>query len=150
MDVPHLVIDLRQLRQDALQGLVPIEQLLDIIAGQQKTIQRLQVERSRLTQRLAQYEPEAARETQKTTTQATTANGSYSVDSESKRRQRRRRRKKSPGRTPTEVKFADADRVENVYPDGLSKCQCHLVRERAVWRIENGKAIRVEIGRAHV
>jgi uncharacterized coiled-coil protein SlyX len=143
MDVPHLVIDLRQLRQDALQGLVPIEQLLDIIAGQQKTIQRLQVERSRLTQRLAQYEPEAARETQKTTTQATTANGSYSVDSESKRRQRRRRRKKSPGRTPTEVKFADADRVENVYPDGLSKCQCHLVRERAVWRIENGKAIRV-------
>jgi transposase len=140
MEVPSLVIDLRQLRNDALHGRVSVEQLLDLIERQQQTIQRVQADRLRLTQRLAQYEPEAAREAK---TPAANANASYSVDAETKRRQGRKRRKKSPGRTPTEVKFADAHRVADVYPDGIAKRQCELMRERAVWRIEDGKAVRV-------
>lgn len=143
MDVPHLVIDLRQLRSDALSGRLSVEQLLDIIERQQQSIKCLQTERRRLTQRLAQYEPEAARAQQTPATNAATPNASYSVDAETKRRQGRKRRKKSPGRQPTEVKFAEADRLDEVYPDGVAKRQCQLVRERAVWRIEDGKAVRV-------
>lgn len=138
MDAP-LVIDLRQLRIDALAGRVPVEQLLDVIDRQQETIKRLQADRLRLTQRLAQYEPEAAKKAKKPTANA----NDYSVDAENQRRGPRKRRKKSPGRTPTEVKFADADRIVDVYPDGIPKRQCQLVRERAVWRIEDGKAVRV-------
>ena len=147
MDVPNLVIDLRQLRSDALCGHLSVEQLLDIIDRQQQTVNRLQADRQRLMQRLAQYEPETKTETQTPTANAantnTNANASYSVDAETKRRRGRKRRKKSPGRTPTEVKFADADRCEDIYPDGIPKRQCQLVRERAIWRIEDGKAVRV-------
>ena len=110
MDVPNLIIDLRQLRSDALQGRVSVEQLLDLIDQQQQTIQRLQTERQRLSQRLAQYEPAAASQTKTPATNTANANASYSVDAENKRRQGRKRRKQSPGRTPTEVEFADADR----------------------------------------
>ena len=86
MDVPNLVIDLRQLRNDARHGRVSIEQLLDLIERQQQTIQRVQADRLRLTQRLAQYEPEAARESKTPAANAANANASYSVDAETKRR----------------------------------------------------------------
>ena len=101
----------------------------------------MQTDNQRLRQRLAQYEPEAA--TQQKAASAATPNASYSLDAEDKRRQRRRRRQKSPGRQPTEVKFAAAERVVDIFPEGVRKRQCQLVRERAIWRIEDGKAIRV-------
>lgn len=41
------------------------------------------------------------------------------------------------------MKFAAAQRVIDIFPAGGCKRQCSLVRERAVWRIEDGKAIRV-------
>jgi transposase len=140
MDIPF-VLDLRQLRSDAESGRLSAERLLDIIERQQQTIQRLHAESQRLTARLAQYEPAAAGET-KTSAGTAASNVSYSIDAENKRR-RRKRRKKSPGRQPTEVKFAEADHYQDVYPEGVAKSVCELVRERAVWRIKDGKAVRV-------
>jgi transposase len=106
--------------------------------------QRLKAEVHRLTERLAQYEPEIRRESGGHGSTAATPAGSYSLDAESKRRQRRkRRRKQSPGRRPTEVKFADAQRQEDIYPEGVRRSDCHLARARAVWRLENGRAVLV-------
>src|SRR5581483_4185349 len=64
---------------------------------------------------------------------------------EGKRRRRgqRRRRKKSPGRRPTEVKFNDAYRYDDIYPDGVLPGVCTLARQRAVWRLEDGRAVLV-------
>jgi hypothetical protein len=139
-----LDIDLRQLRQDALDGRVSVEQLLDLVDQQRQTIQGLRRDQQRLRQRLAQYEPEAANPRSADSQQAATPTPSYSLDAEEKRRRpRRRRRKKSPGRRPTQQKFADAERTDNVYPDGVPHAACQLVRERAVWRLENGRAVRV-------
>lgn len=143
MDVSNLVLDLAQIREDARGGRLSIEQLLDIIANQQQTIKQLKGETNRLHQRLIQYEPEAAREAA-TPTNTPSPSESYSVDAEMQRRQKRRRRKKkSPGRTPTEVKFADAHHNEDIYPVGIKHADCQLVRERAVWRLIDGKAERV-------
>jgi transposase len=142
MDVP-LVLDRQQLWCDARSGKVSVEVLLDIIDRLRHSVQRLQADNERLKQRLAQYEPEAARDNQASAANAATPNASYSIDAEDKRRQPRRRRKKSPGRQPTEVKFAAAQREVDIFPDGVPKRQCQLVRERAVWRIEAGKAIRI-------
>jgi transposase len=138
MDVPHLVIELRQLRKDVRDGRITSEQLLDIVERQNHTIQQLQAERQQLKQRLAQYEPAAAQPTQ-----TAKPNASYSVDAENQRRQTRRRRPKSPGRRPTKDKFAEAQRYEEIYPQDMAKRECQLLRERAVWRIEDGKAVRV-------
>jgi hypothetical protein len=115
--------------------------LLDIIEKQQRTIKRLAANERRLIERLTPYEPQALRETTTNQANSNTPTASYSLDSETKRRQRRHRRKKSPGRQPTAVKFADAEQVRNVYPDGICHKDCQLVRERAVWRIEDGKAV---------
>jgi len=143
MRVLPVGIDLRQLRRDALLGQVSVEQLLDVIDKQQQTIQRLQRENQRLQDRLAPYEPEVRNEKSPGQAPAETPSSSYSLDAEQKRRRGRRRRKKSPGRRPTELKFADADRTEDIYPDGMRHKDCQLVRERAVWRLEDGRAVRV-------
>jgi len=133
-------MDVRQLRTEVLQGRLPVEQLLEVIDKQQQTIQRLEATVQRLTQRLAQYEPEARREAN-SAPEAPPA--SYSLDAETKRRQGRRRRKRSPGRRPTELKFAEAQRLEDLYPEGVRHGDCHLVRERAVWRLIDGRAVLV-------
>jgi transposase len=142
MDVPNLVLDIGRIRSDARNGRLSVEQLLDIIEKQQQTIKRLAGNEHRLIERLTQYEPQASREATAKQTNPKTPATSYSVDAETKRRQRRRR-KKSPGRQPTEVKFAEAERFRDIYPDGVRHSDCQLVRERAVWRIEDGKAVRV-------
>jgi transposase len=142
MSVLPVGIDLRQLRQDARSGRLSVEQLLEVIDTQQQTILRLQRDQQRLLERLAQYEPEASATA--ATTPAATAAPAYSLDAEQQRRhKRRRRRHRSPGRRPTELKFADAERIEDLYPDGVRRSDCQLVRERAAWRLENGRAVRV-------
>ena len=143
MRVLPVGIDLRQLRRDARDGLVSVAQLLDLIDKQQQTIQSDRREIQRLQERLAQYEPEVRSAGSVATPTAETPTPSYSLDAEEKRRRRKRRHKKSPGRRPTELKFADAERTEDLYPDGVCQRDCRLARERAVWRLENGRAVRV-------
>src|SRR4051812_20955844 len=137
-------MDLQQLRTEALTGQLSVEQLLEIIACQQQPIQRLQATVQRLTDRLAQAEPPGQPAAPPTAAGPGTPAPAYSVDAETRRRQRRRRRrKKPPGRQPTELKFADAERIEDLYPAGVPRGACRLVRERAVWRLEQGRAVRV-------
>lgn len=106
--------------------------------------QRLKAEVHRLTERLAQYEPEIRQETAPAAA-AEVRPTDYGLEGEAKRRQRRKRRrkKKSPGRRPTEFKFNDAQRYEDIYPSGARHSGCTLVRQRAVWRLENGRAVLV-------
>jgi transposase len=144
-------INVQQLRTAALRKQLSIVDLLEIVEQQQQTndkqqqtIHRLQTEVQRLRKRLAQYEPEVGCEGMGREASAPTLSGSYSLAAENqRRRKRRRRKKKSPGRRPTEVKFADAKRVENVYPSGVPREVCKLARERAVWRLRHGRAVLV-------
>lgn len=135
MDV--IGFDPRHIRKAALEGRLSIEQLLDIIDKLHGSIQRLEKDRDRLVERLAQYEPEIQREAT-----PTSSNESYSLDAEEKRRRKgkRRRKNKSPGRRPNEVKIAEATRHEDIYPEGVPTSECKLVRERAVWRLRDGQA----------
>jgi hypothetical protein len=127
MFIPNVSLEIGQLRRDARNGRLLIEQLLDIIEDLQKTLRREKATNHRLTERLAQYEPEAKPEGTNPASATETPSASYSLDAETKRRQRRRR-KKSPGRQPTEVKFADAERFQDVYPDGVRRRDCQRTR----------------------
>ena len=109
----------------------------------QRTIGRLKAEVARLRERLGQYEPEIRNESPGTDGSSERASLRYSVEAEEKRRGKKRRKKKSPGRRPTELKFGEADCFENVYPEGVPEAECHVVRERAVWRLRDGRAVRV-------
>jgi len=71
---------------------------------------------------------------------------SYSLQAEEQRRDtatgRKRKQKSSRrGRKATQEKIDEADRRECVVPVGLTIEQCRFVRERAVWRIEEGRAV---------
>src|SRR5262249_21638355 len=121
--------------------LAELQRRLAEVEGDNKRLrahnQRLKAQVSRLTERLAQYEPEI-REAAKRLDSDSARPSDYGLDGETKRRHRRQRhrRKKSPGRRPTEVKFKDAHRYDDVYPDGVRPGDCTLVRQRAVWRLE--------------
>ncbi len=140
-------MDVRQLKTDFCSGRLSADQLFDAIDKLHQTVQRLQGELDRLTQRLAQYEPGVLSEGRSAGSQTPPSSSRYSLEAEEQRRRnkqrRRRRKKKSPGRRPNQVKFADARRQENVYPPHISHHACQLVRERAVWRLEAGRAVLV-------
>jgi uncharacterized coiled-coil protein SlyX len=132
-------MDARQAKTEFQDGRLSIEQLLDLLDKQQRTIKRLEAEIDRLKQRLGQYEPEVLGERAPASTESTR----YSVEAEEKRRRKRKRKKKSRGRRPTHLKFADAERIENVYPPDVRHEDCRFVRERPVWRLEDGHAVLV-------
>jgi hypothetical protein len=123
-------------------GHLPVEQLLDLLQRQERLIQALHAEVDRLKQRLAQYEPEVRQEATPRDRDEPTPSASYSVEAEQRRR-RGRRRKKSPGRRPTALKFAQAQALEDIYPDNVPPADCQLLRERAVWRLRDNRAVLV-------
>ena len=142
-------MDVRQVRREFRDGPPSVERLLEVVEQQQRSIdtlqqlvRRLKNEVGRLKQRLAQYEPEVRCEATPTTPEVTSW-AQYSLEAEERRRRKRRRKKKSTGRRPSQLKFAEAERTENVYPPNAHPKDCHLARERAVWRLENGRAVRV-------
>ncbi len=112
-----------------------------------QTVKRLQTQLDRLTQRLAQYEPGVLQEARSSASQTPLSSSRYSLEAEeqrrSKKQRRRRRKKKSPGRRPNRVKFADAHHTEDVYPADTPHEQCQLARQRAVWRLVDGRAVLV-------
>jgi transposase len=136
-------MEAREARKAFEAGQLPAEQLLDMLQRQERLIQRLHTEMQRLKQRLAQYEPEILQEPAGPEPDQQPPSASYSLDAEEKRRQPHKRRKKSPGRRPTELKFAQAQTFEDVYPNGVPRDDYQLLRQRAVWRLRDNRAVLV-------
>jgi transposase len=135
-------MEAREARTEFEKGRLTVDQLLNLLEEQQRTIRRLQVDLERMRSRLAQYEPDVRQET----SPAERSSGKvteYSLQAEEKRRRRRKRKNRSPGRRRTCLKFADAERFQPVYPEEGRRADCLLVRERAVWRLEDGRAVLV-------
>jgi len=65
------------------------------------------------------------------------------ADSGQKKTGRKRQRSPRRGRLTTQKKIDAADRIELVVPDGFDVAQCRPLRERPVWRIQSGRAVRV-------
>ena len=121
---------------DARAGRVSVDDWVDIIEEQTEAKRRLVKELVRLREQLAQYEPEVRDEASGS---AAGDASDYGTTAENKRRSCKRR-DKSPGRRPTDMKFANAKRIEDIYADGDERSQRRLLRERAVWRLENSRA----------
>lgn len=135
-------MDAREARILFHQGDLRADQLLDLLDQWERKIRRLEAEVDRLRKRLAQYEPEIARETTRGERPSDNAT-QYSLRAEERRRRKPRRKKRSPGRRKTHLKFAHAQRYEDVYPEGVCREECTLARQRAVWRLEGGRAVLV-------
>jgi len=132
-------MEAREARTEFRKGRLGVDGLLDLIEQQERTIRRLQAELDRIKKRLAQYEPEIQRETSPAGSPSENVT-QYSLQAEEWRRRRHKRKKKCPGRRETRLKFADAERCQDVYPEGVRRAECKLARQRAVWRLEDGRA----------
>lgn len=133
-------MDAQERRRLRDRGELTVELLLDVVERLESRVEQLSRENSRLKQRLAQYE--SVEEDAGNAPPPPSGKCDFSLAGE-ERRKKKRRRKKSPGRRPTAAKFAEAQRFEDLYPDGAERTACCVVRERAVWRLIEQRAVLV-------
>lgn len=127
-----------QLKEDLRAGRIDPHRLVDLIVASQQQLQAA-------NQRIAELENQLARFTNSAPPKVDEA---FSVRAEEKRQEARGKKKRKPrkgrrGRLSTADKVAQAERSEEVLPDGVSKSECHLSHTRPVWRLENGRAVLV-------
>jgi transposase len=133
-----------QLQEDLRTGRIDANRLVDLIATVQRELQAAQQRNTELEQRIGELEKQLA-----------AASGTakvaepFSLREEEKRQEARgkkRRQRKANGRrgrVHTADKVAQAERTEEVYPDGVAPSDCWLSHTRPVWRLEKGRAVLV-------
>src|SRR5437763_1209076 len=135
---------IEQLKADVLSGRIDANRLVDLIATVQRELQAAKQRIAELEHRNAELEQELA-----ATSGSAKLDEPFSMRAEEKRQeargQKRRRRKgnRRRGRVRTADKVAQAERTEEVYPDGVPPGDCQLSHTRPVWRLEQGRAVLV-------
>lgn len=122
-----------------------VERLFRLLEKQVNRGQRLEKENELLRRRIAELEK---RDPPATGQEAKVPDESYSLDAEEKRRRRKQRKRKAApkrkaGRKPGQDKLNCVIRWVDVVPEGVRKEDCQLQSQRPVWRIEEGRAVRV-------
>src|SRR5271163_1330965 len=122
------------LRQEAREGRVDLDRLIDLIAALQRQLLAAKQRIEELEKRCGGPPPTAK------------LDQPFSVRSEEQRQAARGKkhpgkRKGRRGRLKTKDKIALAERTEAVYPHGVAPPQCYLSHVRPVWRLENRRAV---------
>jgi transposase len=125
---------IEQLKQDVRVGRIDAQRLVDVIVTLQRDLQSAQ-------QRIADLEKQLAGSA------TAKVDEPFSLRAEEKRQEARGQKNPKPkrqgrrGRFTTADKVAQAERSEDVVPDGLDQNACQLSHVRPVWRLEKGRAI---------
>jgi transposase len=135
MEPTSSINEVDKLKQDAREGRIDSDRLVDLIA----TLQReLQAARRRIEELEKQIGGSATAKVDQP----------YSMKAEEKRQEARGKKKtpkKKPkarrGRITTKDKIKLAERTEPVFPEGVPHHECKLSHTRVVWRLENGRAL---------
>jgi transposase len=140
-------MDVEQLKNDVLGGVISVDRLIDIVVTSQRDVlaakQQLDQAKQQLDQakqRIADLERRLGGASQKLAEP-------FSMRAEERRQQDRKQRRQKPrkkgGRKTTAEKLARAARTEKVFPSGVPATDCRLSHTRPVWRLENGRAVLV-------
>ena len=142
--------DIAKLKKDVSEGLIDSGRVVDLLAGTQRRLQATQQELQATQQQLqAAQQRIADLEKQLPGPPLPQLDEPYSLNAEEQRQQqrgqkkRRRQQKNRPGRITTAKKIAQAERTEQVFPEGVPPRDCHLSHTRPIWRLENGRAVLV-------
>jgi transposase len=134
---------IEQLQEDLRNGRIDANRLVDLVATLQRELQAAKNRNRELEERIAELEkrldaPSPAK-----------IDEPFSMRAEEKRQEARgknrhkRKGKGRHGRVCTADKIARAERIEEVYPDGVPHSDCWLSHTRPVWRLEKGRAVLV-------
>lgn len=124
-----------QLKDDLRAGRIDGNRLVDVLMTVQRALQAAQ-------QRIAELEKQLA-----AATPLPKIDESFSLRAEEKRQEargknkRQRQRPGRRGRLTTAAKLQQAERTEEVFPEGVAPSACHLSHVRPVWRLEDGRAV---------
>ena len=125
-----------QLKQAVCEGRIDVDQLIDLVVTLQRQLQIANQRIAELEQKLGG--PPASKVEQP-----------FSVRAEEQRQQARgnhhqpknKKTRNQRGRVRTAAKIAQAQRHEDVLPEGLTKRDCQESHVRPVWRLEHGHAV---------
>jgi transposase len=131
-------MDAEQFRQDAREGRINTDRLIDLIVFQQQQLHATQQQLDAAHKRIEELEKKPGGPP------TTKLDEPYSMRSEEQRQgaqaKKKRKRKDGGGRRKTKYKIALAERFEPVYPEGSAPSECYLSHTRPVWRLEAGRA----------
>jgi hypothetical protein len=123
-----------QLKEDLRAGRIDAHRLIDLILPLQRAL-------NAANQRIAELEKQrAGAATDK-------VDEPFSLRAEEKRQETRGKKKRKTkhkgrrGRITTADKVAQAERSEEVFPEGVDKSQCQLSHVRPVWRLKQNRAV---------
>ncbi|HEV3435997.1 MAG TPA: hypothetical protein VG122_01485 [Gemmata sp.] len=125
-----------QLKDDLLTGRIDPNRLVDLMLSALRDLQAAK-------QRIAELEKQLA------DSSTAKVDEPFSMRAEEKRQERRGKKKQKVrrqgrrGRVTTADKIAQAERSEDIVPNGVAKCDCELSHTRPVWRLEYGRAVSV-------
>jgi hypothetical protein len=128
---------IEQLKEDLRSGRIDPDHLVDLLGTLQRELQAAK-------QRIVELEKQLAG-----TSGPAKIDQPFSMRAEEKRQEargkqkRKRKDKGRRGRVRTADKIAQAQRTEDVYPDGVDPSDCWLSHTRPVWRLELGQAVLV-------
>jgi transposase len=135
---------IEQLLEDLRTGRIDAKRLVGLIGTLQRELQAAKQRNTELEERVAELEKQLA-----ATSGPAKVDEPFSMRAEEKRQEargkkrRKRKDKGRRGRVRTADKIAQAERTEDVYPDGVARSDCWLSHTRPVWRLENGRAVLV-------
>jgi transposase len=129
-------MDVAQFKQDVISERITVDQLIELIVALERKLQAA-------NQRIEQLER------QQGTPPPPKISEPFSVAAEERRQEARGKKRRKPkresrgGRTASAEKIAQAERTEKLFPAGVPAADCWLSHTRPVWRLENGRAVRV-------
>jgi hypothetical protein len=133
---------IEQLKEDLRTGQIDANRLVDLLGIMQRELQDSMQQNAELKQRIAELEKQLA-----TTSGPAKVDEPFSMRAEEKRQEARGKKKRKRkdqgrrGRVRSADKVAQAERTEEVYPDGIPPSACWLSHTRPVWRLEKGRAV---------
>ena len=125
---------IEQLQRDLLEGRIDPNRLVDLVLSAMRDLQAAK-------QRIAELERQLAN------SPTAKVDEPFSLRAEEKRQEARgKKKRKTPrkgrrGRITSADKIAQAERSEDILPDGLAKSDCQPSHVRPVWRLENNRAV---------
>jgi transposase len=131
-----------QLKQEVREGRIDVDRLVHLVVTLQRQLQAASQQLQAANQRIAELEKQRGAST------PTKLEQPFSLRAEEQRQRARGHTKKRNdkknkgrrGRVSTAEKIAQAQRHEDVLPEGLAKSDCQESHVRPVWRLENGRA----------
>jgi transposase len=142
--------DVEQLNRDVGAERIDIDRLVELIVTLQRQLQAANAQ-LQATNRQLQAANKRIEELEQKQGAAPTAkiDEPFSLRAEEQRQEARGKSKRKPkkngrrGRVTTAKKIAQAERTEEVLPEGFTKSECQLSHTRPVWRLEDGRAVLV-------